>query len=332
MDFDTNTPQMKNAHLFMMASLSPAVARAIDLELYRTTVDTDETTIDTVLEYAFGELLKDIEETGLILDIDPSDYLDDMHGLSKFLQCCELLLPNGLYPNIKRDRDLYNLIQGILDGSIGDGTSVIQVYLTEVGALDGGIAHRPHLTDDLDALYTKIKQTHVFTDYLRNLLVLVDEERNGPVTDAERHQEYNQAMRKSIGALADAVNLFSDDADYEEMLRIQSFLIKDLLAPDNFVSYSYIFVENESTIPEDLHERYQDKWYGYRASHRWCYEYYCVRKITDISRPFRMMIACVTYMLSQDRATYEKAIAPFLSAYPDPHVQARIATLYSKDV
>jgi len=317
-----------NAHLFIMASLSPMVANTIEQELYRTNVELDESTENHILENAFYNFIKDIETIGLSFDIDPSDYIEDPHALSDFLQCAELLLPNGLYPLMKKESGIRTLIKDILQGSIGDGSCTVKVYLSEVAALDGGIPHKPHLVEAIDRLYTKISQTGVFTDYLRNLTEMLDQEKMTQGLDTDRQQMYQMEMRHVIGSLSDVVNLFEDDADYSELTRIQSFIIKDFLSPDNYLEYSYILLEKEHTIPEELVERYRDKWVQYHASHPWCYSYYTVRHINTISRPFQIIIAAMTYALAQTRDVYDSKMKAFREKYRDDHVDQQITSLF----
>lgn len=320
--------QTTNAHLFIMASLSPKVAESIDQELYRLNAEMDESTSNHIVENAFYNLIKDLETIGLSFDIDPSDYIEDPQELSLFLQCAELLLPNGLYPLLKTESSIRALLQEILTGSIGDGSPIVQVFLSEIAALDGGIPHRVHLVEAIDRLYTRVSQTGVFTDYLRNIMSILDQEKEATDIDPERHQLYNQKMRLFIGAMSDAVNLFEHDVDYQRLVQIQNIVIKDLLSPDNFIDYAYLFLESPQTLPEELISGWFDKWTQYSVSHKWCWFYYPARQITQVERPFLMMSACFTYANSNTLELYKENVVAMRIAYPDDYVDQQISALY----
>lgn len=326
---DSYLIQNTNTHLFLMASLSPEVAKCLEQETYRFSADVDESTENHILEQCVYAMLKDVETIGVTLDIDPSDYIEDHNALSQLIQCVELILPNGLYPTLKRDECVRNLIRDILLGSIGDGSSVIHVYLSELAALDGGIPHRLHLVDAIDRLYTQISQTGVFTGYLKNMLDLLEQEKNAPESDPERHILYNRKVREIIGLLSDAVNLFDKDVDYTSLLKIQNIIIKDFLSPDNFIEYAYLLLESPDTLPPELESGYSNKWMHYNVSHKWRWFYYPTRKIKTIERPYQIINACFTYAISASKEQYQERMMPMRMMFPDDHVDNQILTLYA---
>lgn len=325
---DINNNQNKNAQLFIMASLSPLVSKSLDLELYRANADPDESTLDFILTDAFNNLLKDCETIGVIFDVDASDYVEDMSALAHFLQLVELILPNGLYPLLKKDQSLCQMVRDILQGNVGDHGTVIQTYLTELAALDGGIPHRDHLVDAIDALYSSVSQTPVFTDYLKNLIELLDEERPIPNTDQERHIAYSAKARDLIVRMSDAVNLFEEDPTYPRLTQIQNVIIRDLLAADNFVEYAYLLLEGPDTLPEELVAGWMRKWQHYLVSHRWCWLYYTTRNIQEIDRAFQIMIACFTYARSVNVEEYKERMHAMRVMYPDAPLDNSIAAFY----
>lgn len=325
--------QDKNSLLFIMASISPLVQESINLELYRSKADSDGSTEEYILEDSFTRLLQDLEIIGLTFNIDMSDYVDDMGKLSLFVQLAQLLLPNSLYDVIKTDTQIRSLIDHILKGSLGSENSVIQTYLSELGGLDGNLPIRPALADFIDQLYPLVTQTEVFSDYLTNLFNLHEDERPALIVDDERHAQYRAVLRDKIGLLSDAVNLFETWDGFPKLMSAMNFIIRDLIAPDNFTDYAYLLLENKDTLPEELHQGYLDKWRHYYVSHPWCFSYYKVRGegegILPIPWEYRTLIACFTYAMgATTKEAYKAGVADLRRYYPvDEQTDAIIAPL-----
>lgn len=324
---DTINPN-KNILLFKLASLSPTANNALDLELYRVNAESDEADLDFILTLSVTHLLKDLEEIGILVAADAVDFSDDLVRLSQFLDVAELLLPNGLYPLLKTDSRLRTLIRHIVEGSVGSGDLTITAYLDELAALDGGVPHRPHLVEAIDRLAVSFNQTEVFSDYLKNILDLQQEEKITTAIDDERMIAYHRTIKELIGRLSDAVNLFEDDPDYQDILKIQNACIFDFLAPDNLIAYTYLFLENSDTLPPELIEAYQRKWYHYKVSHRWCYDYYQLRKETELTHPYRVILSCVAYAFSLTKDGYAQSSADLQTDHPDPHIDRMIESLF----
>lgn len=314
-DEDTNI----NSLLFMMASISPLVRESIERESYRDSALPDESTQIHILEDAFSNLIKDLETIGLSFDIEMSDYVDDSHKLSKFIELVKYILPGSFYDILKIDSQIRQLIENIVNGSIGSNNTFIQVYLIELAGLDGNIPIKPELIDFIDQIYPLTTQTEIFSDYLKNMIDLYNQERPTTTTDSERHIAYREIMKEKIGDFSYAVNKFEGYEYFSELLKIQNVFIRDLLAPDNFNEYSYLFLEDKHDLPQELQENYDRKWYHYHVSHRWSYPYFEIRNTTP-SLAEQVAIACYNYMFNgMNRGAYDASMIKFRKDYPDQY-------------
>jgi hypothetical protein len=318
-----------NTALFLMASLSPKVREMIDLELYRQTADSDASTEQYILDSALGEFVKDIDSIGLALDIDYGHLSEDLPKLFQLIHLAGYLLPNGLYSVIKANGLVADCIRHVLDGSIGDNHTAIQTYLSELGGLDGQEALLPDLTDFIDEIYSSLSQTEVFTDYLRNLLDLVSQEKLVVESDSESHTAYRNHIKEIIARQSDAVNSFSQHPAYERLCRIQKCCINDLTAPSNFIAYNYIFTTPVETIPDDLLESYKRRWYQYYVSHSWGLDYFGIRKLTPTDTQI-MMLYIFAYATCSTRSEYDSRAQALRHAYPSPETETQILALYSE--
>jgi hypothetical protein len=309
-----------NAALFIMATISPKAKESIELELYRAS-NTDESNQQYVLEDAFSNLIKDLESIGLTFSIDYSNYCESMGLLFSFLRLNYYLLPSTLYETIRTDSKIKDLLTRIIQGDLGDNETPIEIYLSELVGLDGQIPIVPELTDFVDQIYTCISQNDIFTDYLRNLLQLTNEERFSIESDPIRHLEYTIKIKDIIGRLSDAVNLFENYNDYDKLCRLQNLIIRDFTAPTNFIEYSYILLETEETIPEDLVDRYIRKRYRYDVSHIWNVDYYILRKL-PFSQTEAIMMLCFAYAMHPLESDY---LAVFNKVNDASHIPAIIS-------
>jgi hypothetical protein len=310
-----------------MASLSPKVKEAIELETYRTTADSDGATDQYILNNVFLLLIKELEEIGLEFTVDYSDYTDELDKLFQFLQFVSYLLPNSLYGILKSDITFRKCVERILGGSLGADETLIQTYLSELGGLDGHEALVPELADTVDVFYPTAIQTSVFTDYMHTIYELVDTERMAVESDHETHTTYIGSIRDLVGRLSDAVNLFESDPEYAELCRIQNFIIKDFTSPTNFIDYNYLLNVAPESLPDELVAGYDRKWYHYRVSHAWCMPYHQVRDLHPSDAHYVMFFAFL-YALHPTLAGYEKAGADILTIYPSNAAFNRIRHLY----
>lgn len=318
-----------NSLLFLMASISPKVADSLENELYRAAADSDMATDDYILTDSLKLLLADLTEIGIDVGIDYGDYTNDAGQLSQFLQFVQLLLPNTLYTLIQNNPRVYALIKAITEGSIGGLDTAIGIYLTELGGLDGGLAVYPDLTDYLDQVYPTVTQTPVFTDYLKNLIALKEEERPAETADDVRHEQYRDFIREFVGRMSDAVNAMEALPEYGEMARIQNLIIRDLTAADNFTDYAYLFLESHETLPDELHSGYDRRWYRAKVSRPWYFAYHQLRRL-PVAKPMQKVIACVSYALHPTWDSYSQDIGIFRQAYPDQEVDRIITALYAQ--
>jgi hypothetical protein len=308
----------KNTLLFLMSNISPKVRDSLETENYRSTAEPDGATLEYILEVAFKNLIQDLETIGLSFDIDMSDYVDDSNKLSKFIQLVQLLLPNTLYDIIKTDTAVRDLLSQIVGGSLGHEGTTIQVYLSEIAGLDGGIPVRETLVDFIDQIYPLVSQTSVFSDYIKNLLDLHSDERPSVITDPERHLEYSEFLKNLVGDFGDALHLFEGHKGFDKVLTIQNFIIRDLISPHNFTDYAYMFLEYKINLPEELREGLDRKWYHYAVSHPWFYEYYTLRNIlAEFSEEYQIAYVCFRYALSAGlRENFELSIEEAKSKIP----------------
>jgi hypothetical protein len=328
------TPQFENHNdinsaLYMMATLSPLVKESIEKELYRESADSDQSTPQYILEDAFVNLVRDLETIGLILNINFESYCEERGTLFAFLGLCGYLLPNTLSAHIKTNRKIRETLIHIIEGNLGDNETAIEIYLSELGGLDGQIPLAPELTDYVDSIYPLVKQTTTFSDYLKNLARLHCEERIMIESDHERHQVYTQKMKEIIGRLSDAINLFQDQVNYNRLCQYQDMIIRDLLAPVHFHDYTFLFLETSETLPEDLIPVLEREWQYYYYSHPWCAPYYTLRKL-DIADDDRLIIPCVYYALSPDRKTYDQNVNAVDERYRNKYQESQIAQLYQE--
>lgn len=318
-----------NTALFIITSLSPKAKEAVELELYRATDASDESTDQAVLDFCFVELVKDLETIGVVLSFDYNGFTEELGKLFGFLRLMTYLLPNSLYDILKVDHNLRECVEHILNGSLGENETLIQTYLSELGGLDGQTPLVPILTDVLDQFYPLISQTEVFTDYMKNLLMLASTERVMSESDAESHKIYRDTIREMIGRLSDVINLFEGDPSYGKLCTMQSWVIKDLASPSNFTQYNYLFTTPLDSLPEDLVESYHQKWYHFKVSHMWCSEYYKPRNIVPEQANVTMMF-CFLYAVHSTRAGYEEDAVLVRAAYPNLSMDQSITVLYQE--
>lgn len=327
MILDFNTDKTINSALFLITSLSPKAKEGIELELYRASADSDGSTDQFILEDAFGNLINDLQNIGIIVSFDYDNITDDLNKVFAFLHFASYLFPNSLYPLLKTQSDITTCIEHILTGSLGDEESLIQTYMSQLGGLDGQTALVPELTDTLDQLYPLISQTEIFSDYMKNLLDLVMQERLTVDADTHHHQDFRDFARTLITRLSDAVNTFADQPFYNRLCVIQNWIIKDLTSPSNFIAYHYLFNTDVTTLPDDLVAGYKKKWYEYFVSHMWCLDYYSVRKLVPGEGEVIMMYG-FQYAYHHDVESYTKQVQTLKALYPSPAVEGVIATLY----
>ncbi len=329
MILETESNQDINTALFLMASLSPKVKESIDLELYKQTADSDGSTDQYILDDAFLNLIRDIETIGLSLSFDYSDLTEDMSKLFKFLKFASYLLPNSLYDILKTDVKIRECINHILSGSLGEDNTLIQVYLSELGGLDGQDPLVPELTETLDEYYPIISQTEMFTDYIKRIHELVLSERLVVESDHQTHELFRNKARDLIGRFSDAVNVFSDQEIYDQLCTFQNWFIKDLTSPANFIDYNYIFAIDKDTLPEDLIEGHNQKLYHYEVSHLWCMPYYQVRKL-EVSNVHKTIISCFFYACCITKNEYAQKRDSLNKAYPSLESNDPIILLYQE--
>ena len=327
--FESDTT--RNGALFLMASLSPKVKESIDKELYRATAYSDDSTEEYVLEDAFSNYMKDLETIGLSFNFDYSMYCDSIGLLFSFLRLTSMLLPNSLYDIIRTQSNIRDLLTHIVNGSLGEDETLINVYLSELGGLGDTPAIIPELTDYIDQIYPLVSQTEIFSDYIKNLLVLASEERPMLESDHLTHTAYTNKLKDILGRLSDAVNSFSHDVGYDYIVRIQDFIIRDFLAPVNFHDYTYLLLENTTTLPDSLIEGYLRKWYHYKVSSPWCAQYHILRGITpNDMHETNLIVHCFIYALANTPLQYHDDVMLLPSGYRDIAIEDTIIQLYGE--
>jgi len=299
------TPDL-NTSLFILASLSPLVTNSLELELYRQSADSDESTDDVILADAILNTLRDLETIGLDFGLDYS-ILQQPGYLKPFTELLGYLLPNGLYPKLKSNIELHNLVHHLLDGGLGDNETLIQCYLSELGGLDGQSPFQEHFSDTLDLFYPEIKQTETFTDYLRNMYDLVQTEKLTPESDAEQHNQYRIIAKTLITRVSEAVNLFNMHPCYGEASRLLNILVGDLTSPNNYPHYQYIFTTNKATLPDDLQPLFDRQWVWYEVSHPWCRAYFELRHLVPTSEQLLLCYAFAYARYSDTKSFIDEA-------------------------
>jgi hypothetical protein len=299
-----------------MANMSPLVRDSLEKESYRLTADSDGATEDYILADSFKLFIQEMDSLGLSLSLDTTSVIDDRSQLFPFLHLASYLMPASLYHQLKTQQHLRQVLGDLLTGSLGDANaSLIHNYLSELGGLDDQMALVPDLTDQADQLYLHITQSDVYTDYMTNLMVLVDEEKLALESDADSHAQYRDKLKVIIGRLTDAVNNFSRDPAFDELGQIQRFIIQDFINPSNFIAYNYLFTLSPDLLPDELIASWKQKQMGYQASHPWCSLYYTVRDLKPTSVQI-IMLHCFLYALHGDRADYATVASELGKTYP----------------
>ena len=325
------SPKTINEAIFIMASISPKVQSSLELESYRLLADSDESTEKFILEDTFSNFIKDLEEIGLKFKGDISIYTEEMESLSSFIRISTLLLPSSLYQILRNNQKIRDLVERIVKGDLGDNTTYIETYLSELGGLDGHTAIESDLTDFIDQMYPLISQTEVFSDYFKNMIKLINEEKLMNESDHDMHTQYTDKMKYLIGRLSDATNQFENDPRYNVIASLQKLVIREFLAPCNFHEYSYLFLNTEETLPKDLIPNFRRKWYHFYISGPWGIEYYHYRQI-PISPdsgvwPF---LYCFLYAMNDTKELFRMNKSDLFQAYPNKSDESVIMNLYER--
>jgi hypothetical protein len=268
-----------NTALFLICSMSPTARQSIELETYRVSVE-DEASEQHALESAFVDLTKDIEALGLTLNVDYSEVFESQTSLLQFITFASYLLPNTLYGILKSNSQIKECVHHVLDGCLGSDETLVQTYLSELAGLDGQAPLVPDLADVIEQYYPLIEQSAIFTDYMRNLHRLVQDERMAIEIDSSTHDKYRLTIREMISRFSQVVNQLDEQPGFDELIKIQNRFILDLISPIHFVDYNYLFTTEPASLPDDLIPGYEKKWYHYQVSNPWCLDYYTVRKLT----------------------------------------------------
>lgn len=318
-----------NTALFLICSMSPTAKNGIELESYRQTADQDMADNEHILESAFINLTKDLQTLGLVLEVDYSSVFETKDSLFSFLTLVSYLLPNPLYAILKRETKIKECLEHILTGSLGDDETLIQTYLSELGGLDGQDPLVPELATTIDHVYSAIGQTDQFTDYIRNIIQLVQDERLVVEADDESHNAYRAKLRSLISRFARAVNAFEHHPDYEKLASIQNHLILNFVAPDNFIEYNYLFVIGRTNIPDDLVASFDKKWYHYAVSNVWCAPYHDVRK-TIPTEAEKLAMYCFVYAIHETQSEARQEMGTLVTRYPHLNAKQVIDALYQE--
>ena len=313
-------PSFENNHtlnnaLFIMGSMSPKAKNNLELELYRETADSDGSTQQYILESVFKDLVDDLDNIGIQLRFDYTNTCNEMETLFSFLHLSAYLLPSTLYDFFLKNESLRNLLKDIVCGNLVSHETPLQVWLSELGGLDGGPARVPELTEYIDQIYSMVDQTPAFSDYFRKLHELVTDQKLVVDSSHEEHITYTDFTREYVGRVSDALNLFSDSPHYEEATKYLHFFIRDLTSSENYHDYRYIFTNPRNTIPDSLQERYDRRWYHYHMGNPWFLDYYLIRK-TEPSQAIVLMMYSVAYGLSKLLNDYSRRVEKLRIMYP----------------
>lgn len=298
-----------NQAVMLMATLSPRARDSVDLELYRESADSDGSTPQYILEYVFVEFTKDLEDLGLQFDIDYSEYCSNLGTLFSFLRLGTVLLPNNLYALVKSNMRLRDTINAILDGNMDPTESVIHNYLSAIAGLEINNPIFPELTEFVDSIYHSVSQTDKFTTYLENVRELSQDEMVMAPSSQEDHLSYSDKIKLILTRLGQSISDYSETPDVYKTYR---FIQNDLLAPANFHHYAYLFLQSKDSLPDDVGELFDRRWYEHYVSHRWFPEYHILRK----TRPSQSDIICMlgmTYALSPTREDFDKRVTQLIT-------------------
>ncbi len=303
-----------NTALFLLTSLSPSAKTSLGLDLQRFSVldDADE-------DYALGDALlntiKDLNDLGIEVHFDYGDLLNNREELFKFIHLLHYLFPSSLYTLLRSQDHLKKTISDILSGSLSYDQSVLETYFSELGGLEGQEALVPELTETVDYYTTLLTQTPVFTDYLKQLLTLLADQSLTKESSSKDHDAYNLHLKKLITRFQFIVDQFNNQEKIHSFLnRYLSLFIGDMIKPDHFHTYHYLWLTQRDSLPEELIALFDQKWYHYRVSYPWCYDYYHLRNIS-INEEEAYLICGFAFVLHDNYEAFEQFILKY--QHPD---------------
>lgn len=305
--------------LYAMGTMSPGARRFLEGEHYRLMLDDDEDmSPDRVMRTLFMCVQADLQQLGIIFNIDyDSVYYDDDMFVS-FINLCWVLLPNTLYPAVAKSDELKNLIYGIVEGSIGDDGPALLTYLRELAGIDTPIAMIPQLTEVISYLYPVTSSNSLFMDYLQTLVMNFEEQKLLPDVDPARHDAFVAKVKDLLWRWMAVRGAIESSVTPDELTSLDRGLKlweKDLRNADHVIDYQFMFLNKPEEIPDGIRIRWEQKWFWYHVSSPLFLDYYVARK-TEPERLEMLRILTGAYMFCATKEAFDKEVARFQSLYP----------------
>ena len=295
-----------DACLAACVQMSPSARKSVDNQYYLYRTNHDDIDKEDILRELVTNILVDLRVIGVTFNLSAEDLNMTDGTMVGFLDLCSLILPNTLYPTMKRKEDIRSLIEGIVEGSIGDNEPALITYLKELVGFDGTLPYYPELSEVVELLLASASSSEIFMTYLHTLVDDLHTENLLPHVDPTLHDLYIKLLRQwqwTIKTFSD--NLFPDVVN-DDLIQFNHFAklwIKDLQDPDLLIWRMYLFLTDPTTLPANIKDLFKIRTYGYTVSCRLFPEYYTTRLIQDITPADMMMLTLGA--LTQSKTTTE---------------------------
>lgn len=280
------TPNKYDALILRLANLSPNVRHVLDGEVYRLRLETDDVESEHVLQECVMALRDDLAAIGLYFTCQLSEVYDNYLTFAEFLDVCEYLFPNTLYPKIRSDYQILPQIKAMLTGSVEDG-DLIHTYLRWLGVDPD--CYVPSCTDGATWLLSRISSTELFSVYLSNLIQAESTLGHPIFLSPEDLLSYTATIRDHATALYHALTLVQDLPEMRDCLskvrRRVDLHIRYLLQPAHAAENAWMWHTDPATLSEGVRSLYEDRRAAFAQSSKLYGAYYISKtpiQFTDV--------------------------------------------------
>ena len=322
LDFDQ--PATIDQLLFWMASLSPSVQDSLDRELYRQNADSDGSTAEIIMTDAFQLMMRDGASVGLQIEADWTEWMDRPEWIKDIIHLWSYLLPSGLYPQMRSNRRVGELVDHVLDGSGGHHETALQMMLSELGGLDGGVPLVPALTDVADQLYPVMVGSAIWSECLDRLQILLRDAQRGD-GDPDIHDQVRRCVRGRLNRLQTIIEMWHDHPLIDDLQGWQDRVIWAWTHLESVAEWAYVWLTNSETLPTPLHDQWTLRKHWMMVSDPWYPDYFKVRKLNP-SPAQQLFVRCVAATDAKSPQAYQTALDSFCVRYPDPVSDQRLQT------
>lgn len=250
------TDDDRNRRVARLASMSPLVRRKVDAELYRTNLETDEVTPETIQQEAFLLFLEELTDIGIVTTTSAAELYGNSGDMDALLDAFEWIVPTTLYPKLKGDADLVSCLADILSGGISIGGSLLSVWLDFLGGVDHIPGYRPDIEYGVQYIRDRFTSTGAFNSMLSGLITNVAASKSMTHMDVDTHTglvnvvaELRKRLTEGLAAVTNGcVDLLNDEL--AKLARRIDFTLLGLTAPDKAASNAWLFTTNTSEMAE----------------------------------------------------------------------------------